>query len=117
MKKVVLLFASVTLVVWLFPPVCQGGSIQPPRCCNWNETTSNAQALSNEGVTSISDRITPSPEGLPAEQNTLSSGVSEEHSPLVNLEIFDHLYVPGVEVDLPMPFFVKTPPDLNRASS
>jgi hypothetical protein len=117
MKKVVLLFASVTLVAWLFPPVCQGRSIQPPRCCNWNETTSSAQAVSNQGVTSISDRISSSPEALSTEQNMLSSGVSRERSPLENLEVFDHLYVPGVEVDLRMSFLKGTPPDLNWASS
>jgi hypothetical protein len=113
MKKVVLFFVSMTLVAWLFPPVCQGRSIQPPRCCNWNETTSDAQATSNQGVTSISGLITSSPEGLLAEHNMLSFGVSGEPSPLGNLETFNQLHVPDLEADLRMPFLRKTPADLD----
>src|SRR3974377_1371955 len=102
MKKVVLVFASVTLVAWLFPTVCHGSSIQPPRCCRWIDTTSEAQAISNQYVTSISDLTTSSPEGWPAGQNLLPSGVSGERFALKNLEVLNHLYVPGVEVDLSM---------------
>jgi hypothetical protein len=115
MNKVVLLFVSMTLVALLIPLVCQGRSIQPPRCCNWNETTPNAQAISNQGVKSISDHITSSPEGLLAGQNMLSSGIPGGNFQQMNIQIVNHLYVTDRIAYLRMSIFRAAPPDLNWA--
>jgi len=113
MKRSVLFLVSITLVVLLFPLVSLAKPIQPPPCCDWIGTPTNAQVLLNEGVSSI---FASSSMGSLTNQSVLLSGITREHSPLAHIQIVNHLYVNDRKADFRISIFKAAAADLSRAS-